>query len=498
MFLLQDHIVQHAEESAQRAALVEGDRTLSFASLDQRSERGARHLIAAGLAPGDRAVVLVSHFIDSVVAIWSVLRAGGVLVPVGADSRAARVERIAADCGARTTISPDVLAAAIDGAGAMSAVGGALPQRIDQDLACIIYTSGTSGEPKGVMLTHRNLANTTAAIASYLGQTRDDVTCCLLPLAFSYGLFQVLTSLRVGSTVVLERSFAYPFDVLRRIERHRATILPAVPTIFAKLLGMAPFDGVDVGSLRILTNAAAALPPSHAIRLCDTFPLAAIVPMYGQTECTRACFLDPRLTRAHPDSVGRAIPNSEAYLVDDDGRRLPLGSEGELVIRGANVMRGYWGREAASAEKLPHCLPCGSLTPLSTGERALRTGDRFRTDREGLLHFVARSDDIFKCRGEKVAPSAIEHALCELPEVVEAAVVGVEDASDGTAIRAIIVPREGCELTEQRVRQHCRASIDPVFMPKFIEFRSELPKTESGKLKRRDLHGASHTGGERA
>lgn len=498
MFLLQDHIVHHAEESGERTALVEGEHTLSFAGLHSRSASGAARLIVDGLSPGDRAIVLVSNSIDSVVAIWSVLRAGGVVVPVGADSRQARIDLIAADCGATRTVAPEPLAAAIDAAVATPAAGAAPPPRIDHDLACIIYTSGTSGEPKGVMLTHRNLTNTTAAIASYLGQTRDDVTCCLLPLAFSYGLFQIFTSLRVGASVVLERSFAYPFDVLRRIERHRATILPTVPTIFAKLLGMAPFDGVDLGSLRILTNAAAALPPSHVLRLCDAFPRAAIIPMYGQTECTRACFLDPRLARSHPGSVGRAIPNSEAYLVDDDGRRLPFGSEGELVIRGANTMRGYWGREAASAEKLPHCLPCGSLTSHATGERALRTGDRFRTDREGLLHFVARSDDIFKCRGEKVAPSAIEHVLCELPDIVEAAVVGVDDPSDGTAIRAVIVPREGSDLTEQRVRQHCRAALDPAFMPKFIDFRASLPKTESGKLRRRDLHGASQATGERA
>lgn len=496
MFLLHDAIPIHAEERPERPALVEGERTLTFAALEARTRRGAGALVADGVAPGDRVVVPMAGTIDAVVAAWSVLRAGAVLVPVPGDGRPARIERIVADCAAVRVLPPERLAAAID-----AAVGPAagLPSRIDHDLACIIYTSGTSGEPKGVMLTHRNLANTTAAIAAYLGQTSDDVTCCLLPLAFSYGLFQVFTSLRVGAAVVLERSFAYPFDVLRRIERHRATILPAVPTIFAKLLGMAPIEGVDLGSLRILTNAAAALPPSHVLRLCEAFPRAAIIPMYGQTECTRACFLDPKLTRSHPDSVGRAIPNSEAYLVDDAGRRLPPGSEGELVVRGANVMRGYWGRDAASAERLPHCLPCGSLTDRATGERVLRTGDRFRTDRDGLLRFVARTDDIFKCRGEKVAPGAIEHVLCELPDVVEAAVIGVEDATDGMAIRAVIVPREGSDLTEQRVRQHCRATLDPAFMPKFIEFRGSLPKTESGKLRRLDLHAAdaANAGGGR-
>jgi acyl-coenzyme A synthetase/AMP-(fatty) acid ligase len=142
-------------------------------------------------------------------------------------------------------------------------------------------------------------------------------------------------------------------------------------------------------------------------------------------------------------------------------------------------MRGYWGRPDATSDAL--------LTDPTTGERMLRTRDRFRQDADGLLYFVSRSDDIFKCRGEKVAPSLIEHALCEMPEVAEAAVVGVDDPNDGMAIKAIVVPRPGSDLTEARIRQHCKATLESVFMPRFVELRDSLPKTDSGKLRRRDL-----------
>jgi len=477
MFLLHDWIASHAACSPDRTALVEGDRTLSFGDLERRSALGSAVLSAAGLAPGDRAVILTRNSIDTVVAFWATLRAGGVIVPVGADDRPERIQTIANDCGARTTIAPDKLAAAIDGTRAGTRAPSV--ERIDQDLAAIIYTSGTSGEPKGVMLAHRNLANTSAAIAQYLGQRTDDVTCCVLPLTFSYGLFQVFVAAMVGSSVVLESSFAYPFDVLRRIQQLRATMLPGVPTLFGRLLGMLPLDGIDLGSLRIMTNAAAALPPSHVQRLAEAFPKVAFFAMYGQTECTRATYLDPALAASFADSVGRPIPNCEAWLVDEQHRRLPNGSEGELVIRGANVMRGYWGRPEQTAAKLIE----GPLP----NERVLLTGDRFRTDASGLLYFISRNDDIFKCRGEKVAPAAIEHVLYQMPEIAEVAVIGVEDASDGMAIKAVIVPVEGQQLSEQRIRKHCRAHLDPTFMPKFIEMRSTLPKTDSGKLRRRAL-----------
>jgi len=201
--------------------------------------------------------------------------------------------------------------------------------------------------------------------------------------------------------------------------------------------------------------------------------------MYGQTECTRVCFLDPARVADKPASVGRPIPNTEAYVVDEFGRRVEAGVEGELVVRGANVMRGYWGKPELTARSLRD----GEVP----GNTVLHTGDIFRTDEEGLLYFVARKDDIFKCKGEKVSPKEVEDALCELPEVAEVAVIGVEDATDGMAVKAFVVPSPGTSPSEQKLRQYCRGCLETFMVPKFIEFRDSLPKTGSGKICKKEL-----------
>src|SRR5258708_5789817 len=198
---------------------------------------------------------------------------------------------------------------------------------------------------------------------------------------------------------------------------------------------MTPLEGVDLSSMRYLTNTAAVLPPEHIRRLQKLFPTAKIFSMYGLTECTRVCYLDPALINEKISSVGKAMPNSEIYLVDEQGKRLPNGSTGKLVLRGANVMRGYWGKPAETA----HMLREGEIP----GEMVMHSGDIFRTDEEGYLYFVGRNDDIFKCKGEKVSPREIEDVLHASDLIAEAAVVGTPDPIDGMAVQAGGVPKHG-------------------------------------------------------
>jgi acyl-CoA synthetase (AMP-forming)/AMP-acid ligase II len=324
------------------------------------------------------------------------------------------------------------------------------------------------------MLTHHNVTNTAWAISTYLENTPDDVVICTLPLSFGYGLFQVITGMRVGFTVVLDRSFAYPYRSLQRMAEHGVTGLPGVPTTFATLLPMDAFNHRNIPSLRYLTNAGAAIPPAHLRRLREAFPEARIFSMYGLTECTRVCYLDPARLDDKITSVGKAMPNTEAYIVDEQGRQVGPGVVGELVVRGANVMRGYWGLPDETRRRLRD----GEVP----GEKALYTGDLFRIDEEGFLYFAGRKDEIFKCKGEKISPREIEDVLHELDAVAEAAVIGVDDPIDGMAVKAFVVPRYGAALTEQQVRQHCRGHLESYMVPKFVEIRSSLPKTDSGKV----------------
>ena len=515
--LAHHHLTAAARRSPGQAAIIADDRCRTYAELDRDSDAVAGWLQRSGVVLGDRVAIVLDNSYEQVVAIWAVLKAGGVLTVVNPGSKPGKLAHILGDCGARHLVThrrlDRVVRAAIaggptadgdggDGAGLDATLwvggvppavpGGAAfddvvadpaplrdPGLIDNDLAAVIYTSGSTGGPKGVMLTHRNLHHNAWSIAESLGMRADDVVGCVLSLSFTYGLFQVLVAAQVGCSVVLERSFAYPYDVLSRFARHRATVVPGVPTIFATVLQMAPFDGLDLSAVRMLTNAAAALPPAHRRRLAELLPQAGLVEMYGLTECTRVSCLDPALVDERPGSVGRALPNTEAYVVDERGRRAAPGEVGELVVRGAHVMRGYWGRPADTAARLRD----GEIA----GEKVLHTGDLFRADEDGFLYFVGRTDDVFKCKGEKVSPYDIETVIYELEAVAEAAVVGVPHEIEGMAIKAVVAPRPGAGLGPDDVRRHCRSRLEAGLVPSVVEVRAELPKTDSGKIRKAEL-----------
>jgi long-chain acyl-CoA synthetase len=350
---------------------------------------------------------------------------------------------------------------------------------IDQDLAAIIYTSGSTGEPKGVMLSHLNMVSAARSVNAYLHLTADDVVFSALPHAYSYGLYQVLSTFMVGGTLVLERSFSFPVKVLQQMAHEGVTVFPGVPTVFARLLALKTLADHPVPTLRIVTSAAAALPDAHIHGLRTAFPQAKLYAMYGQTECKRVTYLPPEMLDERPGSVGRGMPNQEIWLEDDAGGRLPFGSTGELVVRGSHVMRGYWEKPEATA----HALRPGPCA----GEMVLHSGDIFRTDSDGYFWFVSRKDELIKVRGEKVSPRDIENVLCAMPGVLEAAAIGCVDAVVGEAVKAFVALRPGHVLTERQVIQHCASRLETVMVPRHVVFVDELPKTDSGKIRKAGL-----------
>lgn len=494
---LQDTANRHADKPA---LFVDGE-AWTFGRIDRDSDRLAAALQVMGVRRGDRVATLLDNSAELVIALWATLKAGAVFIPINHGTKAEKLAFILADAGVSCLLALSALQARVvpavaeapsvqqviwvgeapaAGAATLAAILARLdcmpadPGLIDQDLCLLIYTSGSTGQPKGVMMTHRSIHNNVWSISSYLGNTPEDVVLCVLPLSFDYGLFQVMTGARVGFTVVLEKSFAFPYDILKRIGEYRVTGLPGVPTVFATLLQFAPFEGLDLSSLRYLSNTAAPFPPAHIRRLRELLPQTTIFSMFGLTECTRVSYLDPAKLEEKISSVGKAMPNSETYIVDDDGRRLGPDAIGELVVRGSSLMCGYWRRPEETAK----ALRPGEMA----GEMVLYTGDLFRMDEDGDLYFVGRKDDVFKCRGEKVSPREVENVLYEMDEVAETAVIGVADPIDGMAIKAFVVAREGRPLTEQAVRRHCLARLEPRLLPKFIELCGALPKTDSGKI----------------
>jgi len=345
------------------------------------------------------------------------------------------------------------------------------------DPAALLYTSGSSGTPKGVMLTHSSLDFVIASIAQYLRLGSDDRILNVLPMAFGYGLSQLLLTARLGSSLVLERSFTYPAQTLRALEANEATVFPGIPTIFATLSSLFGEVGKTYPSVTRITSAAAALPPALHAPLHKLFPNALIFRMYGQTECIRVCYLEPELIDDKPTSVGKAIPGTEAFVLDDDGRPVPPGVVGTLYVRGPHVMRGYWNATDLTA----------TMISSRDGAPVLCTHDLFTTDEDGDLYFVSRSDEIIKTRGEKVSPMQVENVLFALPGVKEAAVVGVPDERLGEAIRAYVVREEGSTLEGAQVVRACREQLEAFAVPHEVRFVDDLPKTPSGKVRRKSL-----------
>jgi amino acid adenylation domain-containing protein len=479
-----------------KTALVVGGRRLSYRELDTMSDRLAAALKQRGLLRGERVIVFMDNCWEAVTGIFAVLKAGGVLSPINPSTKADKLAYVIDNCRASAVLTQEralpvvdealqecpsvkfrmVAGSDFDEALARSDAPPAMPG-IDLDLCMLVYTSGSTGFPKGVMMTHRNVVAAATSITTYLENTPDDIILNVLPISFDYGLYQVLMAMKVGATLVLEKSFAFPQAIFNRMREEKVTGLPLVPTMAALILQMKDLRPGDFPHLRYLTNTAAALPPAHIMRLQELFPAARLYSMYGLTECKRCTYLPPAELKRRPSSVGIAIPGTEAYVVDESGARVPNGGTGELVIRGAHVMKGYWENPEATDKALkPGPFPW---------EKVLYTGDLFRTDADGFLYFVGRKDDIIKSRGEKVSPKEVENVLYALPGIREAAVVGVPDPILGMAIKAVVALAPDADLAEQNIIRHCGKHLEDFMVPKIVEFRDELPKTDSGKISRR-------------
>jgi amino acid adenylation domain-containing protein len=510
---VEDFLERSAGRLPGKVGLVCAGRRLTYGELDRAANGLARSLQNAGLRRGDRVAIFLENSVESVVAIFATLKAGGVFMVVNPTTKSDKLGFILNNSRAAVLVTDDrrravaaplgaslphthliVLAgrgAAADFAGKQVRTFEALLETADQDtkpahgcididLAALIYTSGSTGTPKGVMLTHLNIVTAATSITTYLENDEHDVILNVLPLSFDYGLYQVLMAFKVGATVVLERSFAYPHAVLETAVAEGVTGLPIVPTMSAVLLQL-DLRKYDLSRLRYVTNTASALPVSHVVGLRTLLPHAKIFSMYGLTECKRVSFLPPDQIDVRPFSVGKGMPNEEVYVVDDAGRRVQSGI-GELVIRGSHVMKGYW----EMPEETDRVLKPGPLP----GERVLYSGDLFRIDDEGYLYFLSRKDDIIKTRGEKVSPREVENVIDELDAVAQVAVIGVEDPVLGQAVKAILTLKPGAVLREQEVLRHCADRLEQFMVPRIVEFRDALPQTPSGKIDRQSLRGA--------
>jgi amino acid adenylation domain-containing protein len=487
-----------------KIALIVRDHRFTYAELDDLSSRLAAGFRERGVEQGDRVVIFLDNCAEAVIALYAALKAGAIFSIVSASTKSEKLADILSDLRAKALVTHarllPVASAAIARSrsvevtvvahmtGEPSVRGGvalsdilsvAPPGKLDQggvdsDLAMISYTSGSTGQLKGVVITHEIIRATAGSIADCLENDKNDVVLSVLPISSNYGLYQILVSVMTGGTLILEKGLGFPAAILQRLRNERVTGFPLVPTVAAILLQMNGLEPGALADLRYITSASAAMPEAHVERLLDLFPTTRLFLMYGLTECVRGLYMPPEDLEGRPGSVGKAMPGTEAYIVDENGQRTGRNVVGELVIRGAQVMKGYWEKPEETAERLrPGEGP---------GEIVLHTGDLFRTDDEGYFYFVSRMDDVIKSRGEKVPPKEVEDAIYELPGVKEVTVMGVPDPILGTAIKAVIVPIEEGALSEKEVISHCVRRLEDVMVPKHVAFRRELPNGQAEKV----------------
>ncbi len=500
---IEDHLRHSAGRLETKTALIAGETQLSYRELDSQSDRLAASLIAQGIKPGDRVLMVAENSAEAVVAFFAAWKAGAVPCPLHASIKPDKLCVIIKSTAPFAILAQARFCSVVDTAlageisspvkisfgsmpekrsdgwlayEALIAHDGttALPPQPDSEaLALLIHTSGSTGTPKGVMHSHVSLLAACGSITGYLDNSADDIVLSVLPISFGYGITQIVTMVMVGGTVVLEKSFAFPRKILARLVETRATGFPIVPAMAALIAVMQDLQPAFLPDLRYMTSAAAAMPPSVTERLRNLLPETQLFLMYGQTECIRATYLSPEDADRRPLSVGQAIPGTQVHVVDEAGDIVPPGVTGELIVEGPHVMAGYWRDEMASAEK---------VTAIDGGRR-LQTGDLFRTDEDGFLYFVSRRDDIIKTRGEKVSPQEVERVLYALPGIREAAVAGVDDPVFGQLIRAYVALEPSAALSEKEILRHCATHLEDYMVPKSVEFRDALPKTSTGKIR---------------
>ncbi|MBN2090668.1 AMP-binding protein [candidate division KSB1 bacterium] len=519
--LLQDYFLNSVQKFPQKVALICGEKKFTYRQIDDHSTQLAVSLIRLGLRRQDRVIIFLDNTEAAIISIYGILKAGGVFVVLNGTLKSRKLAYVVKDAGAKIIISHTSKAKVV--AEAVSEIqsethfvwdgpGEGIPAElkshsislksvyvenddagkeletlkrvhrlhcIDVDLAALIYTSGSTGDPKGVMSTHHNMVSATRSIVQYLENDENDIILAVLPLSFDYGLYQVLMAFMFGGTIVLERSFLYIHQVLKRIEEEKVTAFPIVPTVLAMLLTLENLTNYDFSTLRYMSNTGAALPVEHIRKLRKLFPNVKLYSMFGLTECKRVCYLPPAELDRRPDSVGIPMPNCEVYILNENGEEVASGEVGELVIRGSNVMQGYWN----SPELTAKYYRAGRYP----ADRLLYSGDYFKRDEDGFLYFLGRKDDMIKTRGERVSAKEVENILCELDGVAEVAVIGVPDEIFGQAIKAFIVTDNRNHLTEKDVLKFSTANMEPFMVPKYVQFLDSLPKTANGKIDKKLL-----------
>ena len=481
---------------------------LSFCELDRRSDALAARLRESGLAPGDRVAVWTDHAPETAVALWAIWKAAAIAVPInGTLGPAARAE-ILSDCEPTASLlcgrftalelpadalghAPERLLRVEPGVEETrlgSSAASPAPAARDGDVAAIVYTSGSTGAPKGVALSHRNLGSVVASVIEHVPVGSDDSYLMLVPMHYVHGLMQLLVHVTAGASVHFAGDFLFPRDLVALLAEQRIVAVSGTPWHVDLLVERGELLAAELPALRRLGVVGGRLAPERIAQIVRERPALEIHVAYGQTECApRATALDPARIARKPGSVGRPIPGVQVHVLDEHGRPVPRGRTGEVVVEGPNVMVGYWRK------------PQDTERALDRGGR-LRTGDLGWFDEEGDLHLAGRVDDLIKSAGERISPQEIERALRAVPGIKDCVVVGAPDPSLGQRIEAHVVLEREAEAAAgagggdgrdganeaaavlSRIRSHCARELPLQRMPRAVHLWPALPRLANGKI----------------
>lgn len=503
---MHEYLSFNAERFPEKEALIFDDNRINYQTLNALASSFASSLQNKGLVKYQRVVVFLDNCPEIVIAMFGILKAGGVFIILNSSIKHQKLAYILNDSGSQFIIASTNRENIVEEAANIvkkelqviwvekekipetdycisyswkefikdgNKVAHQFPRMIGLDIAGLIYTSGSTGDPKGVISTHQNILNAARSIIQYLKNHENDIILNALPLSFDYGLYQVIMAMIFGGTVVLTQNFIFISDILQLIGKEKITGFPIVPMMLAMILNSTDLKKYDLSSLRYMTNTGAALPVEHIKKVRSLLPHVEIFSMFGLTECKRISYLEPDEIDQRPGSVGKAMPNCEVYLLDEKEHPVKPGEPGELVVRGPNVMKGYW-----NAPELTDKL---YRKALGFDEKLLFTGDYFRMDDEGYLYFLGRKDDMIKSRGERLSAKEIENIIYQLEGIAECAVIGIPDEVIGQKIKAVIVRKENAIISSDEIIEYCKKNLEPYAVPEIIQFQESIPKTAHGK-----------------
>jgi len=521
-YLLHHVLSESVAKCPDKAAIIFKDDSISYSQLEKESNKLASGLIRLGIERGERVGIYMDRSIDSLVGVFGILKAGAAYVPVDPLSPPGRLSYILSKCRITYLITAKEKLANIErvfpersplgnilvmnGLDSRPAALGSTKlidwreikagtrsdasctNGIDSDLAYILFTSGSTGNPKGVMLSHLNSLTFINAAHDYFQITMDDRFSNICPLHFDMSVFDLFVAFKAGATVVIipESTTTFPVKIAEAIAKYKITVWNSVPSALSLLGTYTKLDSHDLSSLRLVLFAGELFPLKYLRKLMETLPGARFCNMYGQTEANSSTYywvehLPQDGKAALP--IGRALPNFDVFALGDDGKQvIKPGQEGELYVRASTVALGYWDE----VEKTEKSFVKNPLRP-EINEKVYKTGDLVRFDDDGNYVFLGRKDHMIKSRGYRIEIGEIETVLCNHPEIKNAVVIPIPDELIGNRISVIVVLLTPGKITKDDILQHCAQKLPKYMIPEIIEFRDSLPTTSSGKVDRKKL-----------